>query len=234
MLEDLDIADCITEINCDLTNFDNTFYVKLNTNDISNIDLSNVLFKINNENNKFNNINISNSSIKYGSENILYKNNQKIKFDMVRHIAKDITGSYAVSDIFSNESDLKNDIVDLDNIIIQDISNIFFEISQLSINGITIENIYTITNKSNLRTLMCIIELFKLTVKDIIDNNIYGERTQRFIENLNNNDINDFIPFNFIKGDATAFHIQYDPNNNNYISNNRIKSRIYKILISFI
>lgn len=234
MLEQLETADCISEISSSLTNFDNIFYVKLNTNDISNIDLSNVLFKINNNNNHFSNINFSNSSIKYGAENKIYANSQKIKFDMIRHISKDITGSYGMSDIFTNETSLKNDVVNLDNIIIQDISNILNEVSELTVNGISNETINNITNQSHLRFLKCVSKLFEITVKEILNNSSYNYRTLQFINNVNNSDINDYISFNFIEGDAAAFHIQYDPNNKYFISNNIIHSRIYKILISFI
>ena len=38
MLQTLGNADCITEFTVSSTNFDNLFYVKLNTSDISNID----------------------------------------------------------------------------------------------------------------------------------------------------------------------------------------------------
>jgi hypothetical protein len=234
MLQTLDIADCISEFTISSTNFDNLFYVKLNTNDISNIDLSNVLFKINYNNNPFDNIDFSKSNIKYGSENVIYRN-QKVYVDMVRHLAKDITGGYAVADIFSNESALANNIVYLDNLILQDISNILQNVSTLTINGISNETINTINNQSQLRFLKCISKLFEITVSDILNNeSSYNSRTLNFLNDINNYDLNnDYVPIKFIPGDAITIYVSYDPKSNTFNSNNTILSRSYKILISF-
>lgn len=234
MLQTLDIADCISEFTISSTNFDNLFYVKLNTNDISNIDLSNVLFKINYNNNPFDNIDFSKSNIKYGSENVIYRN-QKVYVDMVRHLAKDITGGYAVADIFSNESALANNIVYLDNLILQDISNILQNVSTLTINGISNETINTINNQSQLRFLKCISKLFEITVSDILNNeSSYNSRTLNFLNNINNYDLNnDYVPIKFVPGDAITIYVSYDPKSNTFNSNNTILSRSYKILISF-
>lgn len=234
MLQTLDIADCISEFTISSTNFDNLFYVKLNTNDISNIDLSNVLFKINYNNNPFDNIDFSKSNIKYGSENVIYRN-QKVYVDMVRHLAKDITGGYAVADIFSNESALANNIVYLDNLILQDISNILQNVSTLTINGISNETINTINNQSQLRFLKCISKLFEITVSDILNNeSSYNSRTLNFLNDINNYDLNnDYVPIKFVPGDAITIYVSYDPKSNTFNSNNTILSRSYKILISF-
>jgi|TARA_B110000285_G_scaffold62172_1_gene71654 hypothetical protein len=233
MLQTLDNADCITEFTVSSTNFDDLFYVKLNTNDISNIDLSNVLFKINYNNNPFDNIDFSKSNIKYGSENVIYRN-QKIYVDMVRHIAKDITGGYAVADIFSNESELANNIVYLDNLILQDISNTLHNVSILTINGISNETINTINNESQLRFLKCISKLFEITVSDILNNeSSYNSRTLNFLNDISNYNLNDYIPIKFIPGDAITIYVSYDPKSNTFNSDNSILSRSYKILISF-
>ena len=234
MLQTLGNADCITEFTVSSTNFDNLFYVKLNTSDISNIDLSNVLFKIDYNNNPFDNIDFSKSNIKYGSENVIYRN-QKIYVDMVRHIAKDITGGYAVADIFSNESELANNIVYLDDIILQDISNILHNVSTLTINGISNETINTINTQSQLRFLKCISKLFEITVNDILNNeSSYNSRTLQFLNDISNNDLNnDYVPIKFIPGDAITIYVSYDPKSSIFNSNNTILSRSYKILICF-
>lgn len=60
------------------------------------------------------NIAFSDAEVKKGGINSSF-NSQKIKEDVVRNIAFQITGGYAAADIFNNEADLVADVVNVDD-----------------------------------------------------------------------------------------------------------------------
>lgn len=119
-LAGLSDVSAIAQVQTPVESFDGLISLILDSSDINDLSDEDIRFMVN-SNNPFSNFNFSDSSIKFGAENTTYTD-QSIPSDMVRHIAKDITGGYAVADIFTNESEMKNDIISLDASLVQDIS----------------------------------------------------------------------------------------------------------------
>ena len=119
-LAGLSDVSAIAQVQTPVESFDGLISLILDSSDINDLSDEDIRFMVN-SNNPFANFNFSDSSIKFGAENTTYTD-QSIPSDMVRHIAKDITGGYAVADIFTNESEMRNDIISLDASLVEDIS----------------------------------------------------------------------------------------------------------------
>jgi hypothetical protein len=246
-------VDAIAEVSYPATTFDDLISVVLDSADISDNDISDVKFVVNSIN-PFSNIVFSDSAIKNGAENITYLD-QSLPSDMVRHIAKDVTGGYAVADIFTNESELRNGIIALDSELSQDISG-------------DIDLLHTFTNVTNsdgvdMQTALAsdtndlfftsAHTLFQLTMSASIAD--ASGRWHQFLYDLSNNativtgpgtsvavgadDVTSDhveiikVPLKFLPGDAIAIRVQYDPGTNNPpLGSNVITPRSYKLLVS--
>lgn len=108
------LADCsaIATLDVSLSNFQNLFSFKSDSEDVNDLSSSDIEFKIN-DLSCFDNISFSEAVVQYGQINSYY-DDQTVAADYVRNLAKQITGGLSVADIFSNEEELVTGIQDID------------------------------------------------------------------------------------------------------------------------
>lgn len=235
--------------------FNNLFFITVDSSDIDDTSVNDILFSIDGSNFKYpflekdgvNDVSMafSNSTVKYGAKNNQYVD-QSLKKDIIRHIAKSITGGYAVADIFSNEAQLIQDVVDRDDDLH---TKLHTAIGDLQDGGsYTVDQINsTNLDSDQLRFFQVAQSLFGINMNDV------GGRQQTIYEDLSNNSVDNTtgeplasvtVSLKFKVGDAIALRIQYDPNSSPVggadtdgttglggMGNNAIPSRSYKILI---
>ena len=124
-------CDATLEFDASLSAFQGLFSIQIDSSDVSNGVADDVLYRVNrpgddtyndlsngdgslNVGTFFNALTFSDAVVKSGNVNAGYSN-QEVKFDFVRHLAKEITGGYSSSDIFTNEAELVNSVVALDS-----------------------------------------------------------------------------------------------------------------------
>lgn len=132
----LGACDAVLEFDVPLSQFQGLFSIMIDSSDNNDISSQDVLFRINTSANDeyndlsaatalsrqlnvgslFSDISYSEATAIYGRVNNYYTE-QQVKYDFVRHLAKSITGGYSSSDIFTNEADLVQGVVDLDTTI---------------------------------------------------------------------------------------------------------------------
>lgn len=191
------------------------------------------------------NVSFSNATVISGWANpaTQYLSNTSIAADYIRNIAKEITGGYALADIFANQTEIVNGIVNLDaslNKIMND---------KIITNATTGPYFGMLTypdNSNNLFTTAC---------KQLLDGLLSSagtKRGQNFLEDLksqshdnlvNNNLIGDNDTTYYIKfepGDILAVRIAYVPKNGNgvpagnpgnYLGVNPLHTRPYKVFL---
>ena len=138
-------VDAVAQMDVSLVQFQGLFGINVDSEDIDDITSSDVRFRVNQPQDQthndcsngpgsfqvgFDGTPDSRADVKSGHVNAAYgPANQKIKFDFVRHLAKQITGGYSSSDIFTNETALRNGVVATDvqlnatlNAVISDVS----------------------------------------------------------------------------------------------------------------
>ena len=127
------LADCdaALEFDASLSAFQGLFSFQTDSSDVTDVSSDDVLFRVNRPNDDtfndisngdgslnvgdfFTDISISEAVVKSGKVNATHSN-QQVKFDFVRHLAKEITGGYSSSDIFSNEAALVSAVSTLDS-----------------------------------------------------------------------------------------------------------------------
>ena len=103
-------AVAVLDVSVDLINDANLFQIRVDSLDLEDNSSNDVLFAVHSRfADCFSNIDFSEAIVKAGNINQSYSL-QHIKHDLIRSIAKDITGGYAAGDIFSNESQLVTDV----------------------------------------------------------------------------------------------------------------------------
>lgn len=124
-------CDATLEFDALLSAFQGLFSFQTDSSDVNDVSSEDVLFRVNKpSDNTFNDISsgtgslnvgtfftdlsFSDAVVKSGKVNAAYSQ-QQVKYDFVRHLAKEITGGYSSSDIFTNENDLVNGVVALDS-----------------------------------------------------------------------------------------------------------------------
>ena len=124
-------CDATLEFNASLSAFQGLFSFQTDSSDVNDVSNEDVLFRVNkpsddtfndissgtgslNVGTFFTDLSFSEATVKSGKVNAAYPQ-QQVKFDFVRHLAKEITGGYSSSDIFTNENDLVNGVVALDS-----------------------------------------------------------------------------------------------------------------------
>ena len=227
--------------------FNNLFFITVDSSDVNDTANTDVVFSIDGSQFEYpfieddgggNDVSMafSSSTVKFGAVNNQYVD-QSLKKDIIRHIAKEITGGYAVADIFSNESGLVQDVVDRD---VDLHGKLHTAISALQDAGsYTVDQINSIDipDADQLRFFEVAQSLFGINVNDS------GGRQQVLYEDLSNNSVDSngdpkasvTVPLTFKVGDAIALRIHYDPNSSPVsgggMGQNTISSRSYKILI---
>lgn len=234
--------------------FNNLFFITVDSSDIDDTSANDIIFSIDGSNFEYPflekdgasdvSMAFSNSTVKFGAVNNQYFD-QSLKKDIIRHVAKSITGGYAVADIFSNEQQLIDDVVDRD----EDLhTKLHTAIGALQTGGsYTVDQIVDISDNDQKRFFSVARALFGINMNDV------GGRQQAIYEDLSNNSVDSTtgeplasvtVSLKFKVGDAIALRIQYDPNSSPVggdtngdgiglggMGNNSIPSRSYKILI---
>ena len=240
-------VDAIATFDLSASVFNNLFYITVDSSDINNDDNTDVIFSIDGSAVQYPFVEasgasdvsmaFSNSTVKYGAKNNQYAD-QSLKKDIIRHIAHEITGGYAVADIFSNESELIADVESRDVSLHDTLHNTIDALKSIT-QGYTANQISSetyISDPDQRRFFQVAQALFGISINDT------GGRQQTIYEDLSNASVDAntgeplasiTIPLKFEVGDAVALRIQYDPNSSpvNGMGNNPVPSRSYKILI---
>ena len=236
-------VDAIATFDLSASVFNNLFFITVDSSDINNDDNTDVIFSIDGSAVQYPFIDggismeFSNSTVKYGAVNNQYVD-QSLKKDIIRHIAKSITGGYAVADIFSNESELIADVESRDAKLHESLHASIDALKNVS-EGYTVDliNSTDISNADQLRFFQVAQSLFGINVNDTGT----GGRQEALFADLSNASVDSngnalatvTVPLKFRVGDAIALRIQYDPNSSpvSGMGSNPISSRSYKILI---
>ena len=240
-------VDAIATFDLSASVFNKLFFITVDSSDIDNVEGNDVVFSIDGsavkypfvEANGASDVSMafSNSTIKYGAINNQYVD-QSLKKDIVRHIAKSITGGYAVADILSNESELIAD-VEAQDVSLHEILGSAIDSLKAVTEGYTVDQINddTIDDLDQRRFFQVAQSLFGINVNDTGD----GGRQEALFADLSNASVDGngnalasvTVPLKFTVGDAIALRIQYDPNSSpvDGMGDNTIPSRSYKILI---
>jgi hypothetical protein len=113
-----------SRINLPINNFSTLFNFNITKHDLSNNDFTNMYYAINVSSfNNLNNVSFSNSIVNRSTAVSPTFKYQQLKFDYVRQLLKDITGSIYMNGLFKNKKELVETIQNLDvnfNTLIQD------------------------------------------------------------------------------------------------------------------
>ena len=237
-------VDAIATFDLSASVFNNLFFITVDSSDIDNVEGNDVVFSIDGSAVQYPFIDsgvsmeFSNSTIKFGAVNYQYVD-QSLKKDIVRHIAKSITGGYAVADIFSNEAELIADVELRDANLHGTLGSAIDSLKAVT-EGYTVDQINStdISDSDQLRFFQVAQSLFGINVNDTGA----GGRQEALFADLSNASVDSTtgeplasvtVPLKFTAGDAIALRIQYDPNSSPVggMGDNAIPSRSYKILI---
>jgi hypothetical protein len=225
-------VDAVAEMIATASSFDDLIQITVDSSDIDDVLGTDIEYSITG-NNPFSSLAYSEAIVMAGEVNSTY-NNQDLKKDLVRHVAKSITGGYAVADIFTNEAELLDDVVLRDPDIATDIGNVISDIQ--SVGNKTSDTFNTLEAPAK-RFYEVAQSLFQIIIND------ESGRQPQLFEDLSNNsvDVNGYpnsdgmttVPLRFKAGDAIALRVSYDPNSSpvDGLGGNSIPNRSYKILI---
>lgn len=103
-------ASGLVTIAANASDFDDMFKITIDSSDLDDLSSNDVMYDVSDT--TFPSVTFSSGIVSSGNVNTSYTGTgqQAIKYDVVRHIAKCITGGYAAADIFSNEDDLVTDV----------------------------------------------------------------------------------------------------------------------------
>ena len=170
---------------------------------------------------------------------------QQIKKDYVRDLAKQVTGGYTASDIFGNETNLRNAVVSLDASFQESLTNTLSTLwgqDHLTTAEVTDSHNYA----TAYRAAQALFTVNTLSANDnerlttLLDDISYVSsiRTQTTGDlSLNSLDpsLNSMeVPLRFHAGDKIAVRLVYHPKSNDPIGNNTIGPRSYKVLLNLV
>lgn len=225
-------------------NFSRLFCFEANDAVFANYPDQDISYGIDNASTVFN-ISFSQSLIKNGWANAatIHQNNTSLDQDYIRYTAKAITGGYALTDIFQNEEELIQGVDDLDssfNLLLNtNISTHYNNFSNSDGMGRypdASDNPYVVACKhlldsliSNASTPRGIQFLDDLETQSNAYSNVSGDATRKY-----------YIWFH--PGDVLAIRLEYVPQNGNgveagsfgnYLGDNKLYTRSYKMFIQF-
>ncbi len=169
---------------------------------------------------------------------------QQIKKDYVRDLAKQVTGGYTASDIFGNETNLRNAVVSLDASFQESLTNTLSTLlgeDHLTTAQVTAGDDYATAYRAAqaLFTVNTLSTDNRLTT--LLDDISYVSyiRTQTTATDLSLNSedpsLNSMeVPLRFHAGDKIAVRLVYHPNSAQPIGNNTIGPRSYKVLLNLV
>ncbi len=173
-----------------------------------------------------------------------YLSNTSIAADYIRNIAKEITGGLALADIFSNQTEIVDGIVNLDASLNQNLNQ------KIRTNYATysyVDGMLTYPDNSN--------NLYTTSCKQLLDgllSSVTTTRGQDFLKDLKQQSYDNLINegligdnettyyINFMPGDVLAVRIAYIPKNGdgvpagnpgNYLGVNPLHTRSYKVFL---
>lgn len=240
-------CDATLEFDASLSAFQGLFSFQTDSSDVNDVSSEDVLFRVNkpsddtfndissgtgslNVGTFFSDLSFSESTVKSGNVNASYPQ-QQLKFDFVRHLAKEITGGYSSSDIFTNETDLVNAVADLDatlgtsfNTDISAASEgqssdfLPFLGSSSSSYVKAAHGLYNVNLQTSGRQAQLLTDISNASAN--VTTTVNGESSTRAIN----------VPLRFASGDRIAVRIVYKPNG--VFSGNNVtpSERSYKVL----
>ena len=171
---------------------------------------------------------------------------QKIKKDYVRDLAKQVTGGYAASDIFGNETNLQNGVANLDLSFQESLTNTLStlwsqtHLTTAQVNSTTsyvtayraAQALFTVNtlsanNSDRLLTLLDDISYVSSVRMEETANNLSLNRDDPSLNSME-------VPLRFHAGDKIAVRLVYHPKSDDPIGNNRIGPRSYKVLLNLV
>lgn len=236
-------ATSIINVSCD--NFSRLF--KFNSNDITFEDYPNqdILYGV--ENSSSFNVSFSESTIISGWANpaTQFLLNTSLAADYIRNTAKEITGGYALADIFSNQEQIIQGIQSLDASFNEALNN---KISNNYYENSSTEGMLSFPDNSN--------NLFTSSCRQLLNGLLSSVNTTRGIQFLNDlktqSDANLVANGNVSGDDSATYYITFQPNDvlavrlsyipkngdgqpagdsGNYLGNNPLHTRSYKVFL---
>jgi hypothetical protein len=231
-------------INVSAVNFSRLF--KFESNDITFVDYPNqdIIYGVGNV--SVFNVSFSQSTVIAGWANpaTQFLNNTSLEADYIRNTAKEITGGYALADIFANQEEMIQGIETLDLSFNESLNNNI--VNNYSANSGTDGMLSYPDNSNNMYTTAC---------KQLLDSLLTNASTTRGIQflddlkeqsdlnliNTNENGDNQTTYYiNFRPNDVLAVRISYIPKNGNgqpagvsgnYLGSNLLHTRSYKVFL---
>lgn len=204
-------ANALAEIDLSATEFSGMFKITIDSSDVDDIAANDVIYDVSNS--TFPTVVYSSGTVTSGQVNATYTD-QSLKKDVVRHIAYLITGGYAATDIFSNESALQQDVVDHDASFTEAFSTILAGVTE-STDPLSTDVLSTAKN-------LLAVNLGVETRRNVLFADISNaEQTNGTIT----------VPLKFAAGDRIVVRINYSPAEN-HPPGGTVTDRSYKFVIN--
>lgn len=258
-------VDAVAQMDVSLVQFQGLFGIRIDSKDIDDVSENDVLFRVNQPQDQTHNdcsdsflvgsffdgstnVPFSDADLKSGhiNANNDLSNNQKIKHDFVRHLAKQITGGYSSSDIFTNESTLRNAVVATDSQLNATINTVISDVSGLGLK----DSDYQSGAGSSL--IQAARQLYNLNLQ-VTDGAGTSSRSDQLLSDislasakmvgttvtdLSHNEVslkNLDVPLRFHSGDRLAVRLVYKPNSTTFAGNGAtLSERSYKVLLRLV
>ena len=223
-------ADAIVEFDASATDFDGMFQIKLDSSDILDASASDILYGVSADY-TFPSLAYSSGTVGTGKMNSTAGYNQALEYDLVRHLAYSVTGGYAAADIFSNEADLRADVVSRDAEFNTSFQGVLSDLSA------TFTDVASITAASD-PELIAAVNLLTVTLND---DGQYGTGSNYARRTTLLTDISAAgtsvtgqiqVPLKFAVGDKLVMKLNYEPNSRTPIGANSISDRSYKVVVT--
>lgn len=216
-------VDAVASMDMPASTFNTLIQITVDSSDLDNTPANDVVYSFGSAN-PFANIQVSNATVKSGHTNAVYGDSPLDK-DLVRHIAKEITGGYAVADIFANEAQLVTDVSDQNAAVGTGIGDIITDLS--NVGGVTADAFPQDTDQN--RAFNIAQTLFGLNVNDSVRQGLLFDDLSGNATGSATNTAN----LRFAVGDAIAIRVNYDPAASpaTGMGTNPVSSRSYKVLI---
>lgn len=207
-------ADGLVSIDISASKFSGMFQITIDSSDIDDLSANDVIYSV--ASSTFPDVSYSAASVSSGKVNSSYAD-QALAKDVVRHIAKCITGGYAAADIFSNESDLLSDVQDHDA---------SFSAAFSTILG----NAGTSTAPASTDVLSTAKNLLAVTLG-------VSARSETLFADISNATQTDgaiTVPVKFVTGDKLIVRINYSSSTVSHPGENDVTDRSYKVVLNLV
>lgn len=259
-------VDAVAQMDVSLVQFQGLFGINIDSEDIDDVSSSDVQFRVNQPQDQTHNdcsngpgsfqvgslfdgttsVAFSGADVKSGHINAAYgPANQTIQFDFVRHLAKQITGGYSSSDIFTNETALRNGVVATDVQLNATLNTVISDVSAVGLQDAT----YTTGTGSSL--IQAAKQLYHLNLQST-DGTGTSSRSDQLLADISlastnmegttavdgHNEValtNIDVPLRFHSGDRLAIRLVYKPASTTFPGNGAtLTERSYKVLLRLV